>query len=293
MLTMNQSTAKLETVRSPGLGDRVIFMTGPFEGRDGVVAALEPTSELAMIKVNVFGHDREVPVRLGAIRLADPTDSTVGSEVDHAGTPTAPASWQLTQEVGRPHLFALFIRDSYRLAVEPDPTIPPELNEVVPDLSGRMNTSDRAAASTEWARWWLTVAGLEGGNLESRRLINKISSGTPVADPPKPEPTDVNSVLQQAIAECQDDAQDFVRRTRRRLIESGPHAHFVHQDIDEVLDGLSRRTGRSKNSFQAEVTLIDVRGSWWTATSSGDVLASLAALRSRQTVLKLLSTAFR
>ena len=275
------------------VSDRVIFMTGPFEGRDGVVVALESASELAVIKVNVFGHDREVPVRLGDVRLAGPDDSAVVGEVDHAGIATAPASWELTQEIGSPHHFALFIRDSYRLTVEPAPTIPPELNEAVPDLSGRMNASDRAAASAEWARWWLTVAGLEGGNLESRGLINKISSGIPVADPPRPEPTDAASVLQQAIADCRDDAQNFVRTARRRLVESRPQPRFDHHDIDDVLEGLSRRTGRSKNSFQAGVTLIDVRGPWWTVTSSGEVLASVASLRSRQTVLELLSAAFR
>lgn len=268
------------------LGDRVIFTTGPWEGRDGVVVALEPASELAMVKVSIFGHDREVPVRLDNIRLANLTDPPPAPAA-------APTSWELVQEIGSPHHFALFVRDAYRLTVAPDPAIPPGLDEAVPDLSEGMSTSERAAASAEWARWWVTVAGLKGGDLASRRLITKISAGIPVNDPPEPKPAGSGSALGQAIAGCQDEARAFARMIRYRAVKNGPPAQFDHQDINDVLDGLSRRTGRSKNSFRAEVTLINVRGPWWTATSSGEVLASLASLDSRSTVLELLSAAFR
>jgi hypothetical protein len=203
------------------------------------------------------------------------------------------SSWRLTEDIGSDLHYALFVREAYRLAVPYDRSIPPPLAERTPDLSGRLGEAERSAASSAWPQWWAAVAGLDGRRQESQHLATLISRGVAVDDPPQ-EILDTFAVLRRAAVDCQDEARSFAKHVKRRIIEAkrNPDLRLSQQDIDDVLDRLSSRSGRPRNSFAADTLVVDVEGPWWTLTASGTVIRSLSASQHHQTAQDLLEAAF-
>ncbi|NNN12627.1 MAG: hypothetical protein HKL81_02615, partial [Acidimicrobiaceae bacterium] len=165
---------------------------------------------------------------------------------------------------------ALYIRDSCRLDVPDDPSVPPPLDGEVSDHSGVLEPGVHLVAGSQWLSWWRQILVFEAaevlGTLEVpdgpfARSDAMIIVREHLFDWPELEALASWSELGRAARVSRDDAVRWCGERGRHLLARDPRSRGLsHLPIAAIVQGIVQRAGVSPGRVRAAVSILGVRG---------------------------------
>ena len=212
-------------------------------------------------------------------------------------------SWRLTVGDTSELLHtALYVRDSCRLEVPDDPSVPPPLDGEVSDRSTLLEPGARRGAGVQWLAWWpqiLVFEAAEGlGTLEVHEGRFGRSDATVIVHEQLfdwPELVALASwpELCRAARASRDDAVRWCGERIRRLAARDPRSRGLsHLPIATIVQGVVQRAGVSPGRVRAAVSVLGVRGNWSARPLPGLLLCSASLAADAQKLAPLVESAF-
>jgi hypothetical protein len=212
-------------------------------------------------------------------------------------------SWRLTVDDKSDLLHtALYVRDSCRLDVPDDPSVPQPLDGDVSDHSAVHGPGVRLVAGAQWLSWWRRILFFEAaealGTLElpegpfGRSDANAIVRGH-LFDWPELEALASWPELGRAAQASRDDAVLWCGERSRRLATRDPRSRGLsHLPIATIVQGVVQRAGVSPGRVRAAVSILGVRGDWSAVPVPGLLLCSASLAADAQKLAPLVEFAF-
>jgi len=212
-------------------------------------------------------------------------------------------SWRLTVGDTSDLLHtALYVRDSCRLDVPDDPSVPPPLDGDVSDHSAVLEPGVRVVAGAQWLSWWrqiLVFEAAEGlGTLEVpegpfARADAILIVHEHLFDWPELEALASWPELGRAAKASRDDAVRWCSERGRRLAARDPRSRGLsHLPIAAIVQGVVQRAGVSPGRVRAAVSILGVRGDWSALPVPGLLLCSASLAADAQKLAPLVESAF-
>jgi len=212
-------------------------------------------------------------------------------------------SWRLTVGDTSDLLHtALYVRDSYRLDVPDDPSVPPPLDGDVSDHSAVLEPAIRLVAGAQWFSWWRQILIFEAakalGTLEVPEGPFARSDAIVIVhehlfDWPELEVLASWPELCRAARESRDDAVRWCGERGRRLATGDPSSRGLsHLPTAAIVQRVVQRAGVSPGRVRAAVSILGVRGDWSAVPLPGLLLCSASLAANAQKLAPLVESAF-
>jgi hypothetical protein len=199
-----------------------------------------------------------------------------------AGTP----SWRWGESGSQLAHVALYLRDSYGLAVPAHLDVPPPLTPAVAPAPAALSERDRDAAGQQWTSWWDEIIDLDvrrreievPGNDARARVRALLAERERVADPPDFEALANRPELRRLVAASYEEACRWDGPPRRRRSDPATErgAHFEWDLIRQVAEDVAFDRQVSIDAIDGRALILSVEGLWWTRAAPGAVLCSAA-----------------
>ena len=212
-------------------------------------------------------------------------------------------SWHLSVDdnPALPHL-ALYVRDSCRLPVPDDSSVPPPLDGDVVDHSHVLDPAVRGAAGAQWLSWWRDILSVKTAEA-LRTLRFSDSQLTPLdallvvdehlLDWPALDVLASRPELRRAVVACHDDAVRWRGDRSRRLGTRDPRTRgLAHLPVSAISEGVIQRLGVSPGRVRAAAFILGVQGEWSVLPFPGLLLCSASLAIDAQKLTSLLEGAF-
>lgn len=197
---------------------------------------------------------------------------------------------------------AIFVRDSCRLELSDDSTLPPPLEGDVPDHSVALDPDLRVVAGREWVSWWQEILVYEAakalgtlellkgsfGHMDSHVIVDEHLLDWPelAALASRPE-------LRRAVRVSHDEAIRWQHKRDRRLQAVDPSARGLpHVPASAIAQRVRDRLEVSFGRVRAAVFILGVQGDWSALPIPGLLLVSASLAADSQRLVPLLDTVF-
>ena len=197
---------------------------------------------------------------------------------------------------------ALYVRDSCRLDVPDDPSVPQPLDGDVSDHSAVFEPGVRLVAGAQWLSWWRKILVFEAaealgtlelpegpvGHSDATAIVHELLFDWPELEALAPWPE-----LRRAAQASRDDAVRWCGERSRRLAARDPRSRGLsHLPIAAIVLRVVKRAGVSPGRVRAGVSILGVRGDWSAVPVPGLLLCSASLAADAQKLAPLVESAF-